>query len=125
MAPRISPGKIIGGAYVPAGVVVSNLAYSTQRDATVFPDPYDFVPERWTAPTPDMKLMYRPFSSGPRNCIGMHLARVQLLLSICALYQRFDLRLDPCMTDDMMALRDQGVMTPIGKKLWVHATARK
>lgn len=31
-APRISPGKIIGGEYIPAGVTVSNLPYTTQRD---------------------------------------------------------------------------------------------
>lgn len=123
VAPRISPGKMIGGNYVPAGVVVSNLAYSTQRDATVFQDPHEFNPDRWINPTPELKAMSRPFSTGPRNCVGMHLARVQLLLTICALYQRFRIQLDPRMTDAMMVLRDQGLMTPIGKKLWVQVTS--
>lgn len=54
----------------------------------------------------------------------MHLARVQLFLTVAALYQRFDVVLDPSTTDDMMVLRDQGIMTPIGKKLWVRVKPR-
>ncbi|KAK5045144.1 hypothetical protein LTR84_009477 [Exophiala bonariae] len=117
-APRLSPGKSIGGHHIPAGVTVSNLPYSTQRDATVFPDPHTFEPDRWDEPTPEMKLMNRPFSSGPRNCVGMHLARVQLFLTVVALYQRFDIEVDPSTTEEMMVLRDQGIMTPVGRKLW-------
>lgn len=124
VAPRISPGKLIGGQYVPAGTIVSNLAFSTQRDADTFPDPLEFKPERWEDPSPAMKIMSRPFSTGPRNCLGMHLARIQLLLTACALYQRFDLCLDSSMTEDMMRMRDQGVMTVSGKKLLMHITQR-
>ena len=68
--------------------------------------------------------MNRPFSTGPRNCVGMHLARVQLFLTICAIYQRFDIKLHSDMTEEMMVLRDQGVMSPVGKKLLVHVTHR-
>lgn len=124
VAPRVSPGKIIGGAYVTAGTAVSNLAYSTQRDEEIFPEPLRFMPEGWENPTPEMKLMHCPLSTGSRNCIGLHLARVQLLLTVCALYQRVDIRLDPRMTEEMMAMRDQGVMTVSGTKLWVSATPR-
>ena len=116
---------MIGGQYIPADVMVSNLPYSTHRDANVFPSPLTFNPDRWANPTAEMKTMYRPFSSGPRNCVGMHLARTQLLLTIAALYQRFDLRVDTDLTtEEMMVLRDQGVMNPIGKRLWVHAKPR-
>ena len=101
---------------------MSNLPYATGRDPSVFPDPDEFKPERWEIATAAMKGMNRPFSVGPMNCAGMHLARVQMLLTICGLYQRFDLKLDSCMTDEMMALRDQGLMSPIGEKLWMHAT---
>lgn len=123
-APRDSPGKIIGDGFIPAGVTVSNLPYSTHRDPGVFADPLTFEPDRWEEPTPEMKLMHRPFSSGPRNCVGLHLARVQLYLTIAALYQRFDVTLDPSTTDEMMIMRDQGLMSPIGKKLWVRLKPR-
>ncbi|CAK7203398.1 hypothetical protein SEUCBS139899_006131 [Sporothrix eucalyptigena] len=124
VAPRVSPGKVIGSTFVPAGVIVSNLQYATHRDPTVFTDPLEFQPERWETATPEMKTMTRPFSIGPRNCIGMHLARVQMLLTVCALYQRFELTLDPQTTDDMMDMRDLGLMAPVGKQLWMRVVPR-
>ncbi|KAJ9603454.1 hypothetical protein H2200_012232 [Cladophialophora chaetospira] len=125
VAPRVSPGKIIGGKYVPAGVIVSNVPYSTQRDPTAFPNPEEFSPDRWANPSPEMKIMHRPFATGPRNCIGMHLARVQLLITVCAIYQRYEVELDPKTTEEMMVMRDQGVMTASGKQLWVNITPRE
>ncbi|KAK6384526.1 hypothetical protein LTS17_002089 [Exophiala oligosperma] len=121
---RLSPGKSIGGSFVPYGTTVSNVPYATARDPEAFPDPEAFVPERWETATPWMRSMNRPFSTGNRNCIGMHLARVQVLLTICALYQRFDLALDPRVTEDMMVQRDFGLMTVSGKKLWMTAAPR-
>jgi cytochrome P450 len=123
--PRLCPGKMIADTFVPAGTIVSNLPYSTHRDPSVFLDPESFSPDRWTNPTPQMKAMYRPFGTGPRNCIGMHLAKMQLLMVTCALYQRFEIRLDPRTTEEMMVLRDQGLMTPMGKQLWVRIKERK
>ncbi|KAL1889734.1 hypothetical protein Sste5346_008720 [Sporothrix stenoceras] len=124
VAPRVSPGKVIGKAFVPAGVVVSNLQYATHRDPDVFADPLAFQPQRWEDATPAMKTMARPFNIGPRNCIGMHLARVQMLLTVCVLYQRFDLSLDLRTTDAMMEMRDLGLMAPVGKQLWMRAVPR-
>ncbi|KAG8163382.1 hypothetical protein KVR01_006679 [Diaporthe batatas] len=123
--PRISPGKQIGGHFVPAGTRVCNLAYTTHRDPAIFPDPEVFVPERWAAPTEAMKLAFRPFSTGPRNCIGMHLARMDIMLLVCALYNRFELRLDSERTTSaMMYAQDRGVMSPQGKAMFFHITPR-
>lgn len=123
-APRVSPGKTIGGHYVPQGTVVNSHPYTRARDPQVFPKPLEYYPERWESPTPAMKTMNTPFSTGARNCIGMHLARVQVILAICVIYQRFNLKLDPSMTEEMMKMRDVGLMNPIGKKLWMHAKHR-
>ena len=55
----------------------------------------------------------------------MHLARVQLLLTVCALYSRFDIELDYSRTtEEKMVMRDLGLMTPIGKEVWVRLNAR-
>lgn len=68
--------------------------------------------------------MQRPFMVGPRNCIGMHLARVQIFITVCALYQRFDLSVDPSITEEMMEMRDLGLMSPWGKSLKMHVSKR-
>ena len=121
----MSPGKGIGGDFIPRGTVVYSQSYSSGRDPEIFPDPLEFNPDRWQNATPAMKVMHRPFLSGPNLCLGMQLARVQLLLAVCSLYQRFDIRVDRSRTtDEMMVMRDMGVMSPSGKKLWIVAEPR-
>lgn len=91
------------------------MAYTSHRNPRIFPDPESFIPDRWINPTTDMKVAFRPFSTGPRNCIGIHLARVQVLLMICTLYSRYDLQLDNPVTEDMMVAADRGIMTAHAK----------
>ncbi|KAF4552798.1 Cytochrome P450-like protein 12 [Elsinoe fawcettii] len=123
--PRISPGKVIGGHYVPAGTKVGSLAYHTHRNPDVFPDPEKFYPERWDKATPEMKVMFRPFSLGPRNCIGMHIARQQVFLTVSRMYQRYDVTLDPTMTEKDMVEDDRGIFFPQAKTFRVSLKARQ
>lgn len=111
--------------YVPKGTRVSNLAYSTHHNPKIFPHPLFYDPDRWNNPTPEMKAVYRPFSTGPRICIGMHLANVQLLLSIATLYLRYDIAVYPRTTDEDMVAADRGILLPRGENLWVTVKPRK
>lgn len=112
-SPRVSPGKMIGGRYVPAGVVVGSNPYTTARDPSVFPRPDVFDPSRWEKATSMMRVMNRPFSSGPRNCIGKHLAEITLALTVARLYQLYDMVPDPSMTEQVVQPKDMGAF-----KLW-------
>ncbi|KAK4943609.1 hypothetical protein LTR10_016904 [Elasticomyces elasticus] len=120
--PRVSPGKTIGDHFIPAGVQVATPAYVTCRDPKVFPNPTEYIPERWLNATSDMKNMSRPFSYGPRNCIGKHLADIGLHLTLTRLYQLYDIEIDPSMTDAMMVQKDRGVSAPWDEKLIVRPT---
>ncbi|KAK7911554.1 hypothetical protein PG985_014035 [Apiospora marii] len=56
-----------------------------QRHPKYWPRPNDFLPERWTVAEgdplyPSTPNTWLPFSQGPRNCIGMELASVELRL---------------------------------------------
>ncbi|UPK95717.1 hypothetical protein LCI18_006652 [Fusarium solani-melongenae] len=124
LAPRISPGKTISGEYISKGTKVSSLPYCTHRHAEVFPDPWKFDPSRWLEPTPEMKTMWRPFSLGPRNCIGLHLAKMQIFVAAAALYLKYDIRVDDSITEDMMDMEDRGILSPRGKELKVFFTKR-
>ena len=64
-------GLQICGYSIPKGTIVGMQAYTNHRDPNVFPEPEDFVPERWLEPTVAMKLNFLPFSTGPRACIGL------------------------------------------------------
>lgn len=106
---------MISGRWVPKGVIVETCTYTTARDPTVFTDPLTFDPSRWEEPTPEMKKMSRPFSYGPRNCIGQHLAEMALTLTICRLYQLYDMVPTPEMTPEFMRQEDNGVLEPKNK----------
>ncbi|KAL8827188.1 MAG: hypothetical protein Q9191_003339 [Dirinaria sp. TL-2023a] len=92
--PRYVPpgGSTIGSnqIHLPAHTIVSAQAYSTHRDPSVFPDPDSFLPERWLDETPEMRKLYIPFGAdGPRKCIGIHLAWMELRVGLAALFWRF------------------------------------
>ncbi|KAK5217996.1 hypothetical protein LTR99_003388 [Exophiala xenobiotica] len=120
--PRISPGKVIGDHFIPKGVQVATPAYVTARDEAVFPNPTEYIPERWLSATAEMRNMSRPFSYGPRNCIGKHLADIGLHLTLTRLYQLYDIEIDPSMTDMMMLQKDRGVCAPWDQRLIVRPT---
>ena len=110
--PRVSPGKTLSGHFVPSGVVVETCTYATVRDARVFDRPLDFDPSRWEGSTGEMKRMSRPFSYGPRNCVGRHLAELALTLTVARLYQLYDIVPDATIDPSQMQQVDHGVLEP-------------
>lgn len=55
----------------PAGSMIIPTLYPALHDPEVYPDPDNFVPDRWDNPTPDMeKRSWLVFGSGPHVCLG-------------------------------------------------------
>lgn len=71
-------------------------APGVQRNPDYWPRPNDFLPERWIATEGDplyvaTKEAWTPFSLGPRNCIGMELAMIELRLVSVLIARTFDI----------------------------------
>lgn len=71
------------------------------RSARFFDSPKEFRPERWlaedggdAAARSSIEDTLRPFSLGPRNCIGKLLALAEAKLVISKLLWHFDMELD-------------------------------
>lgn len=66
--PRKVPdrGAVLGGYQLPGGCVVSTQALTIQRDPVAFPDPEEFIPERWGNVTSDMKDHFVAFGGSMR-----------------------------------------------------------
>ena len=71
-----------GDYHVPAKTEVFICPHTIHRRPDLWPDPDQFVPERFDpAHLPERHpLAFIPFSAGPRNCIGEHLARWEMLI---------------------------------------------
>ncbi|KAL4951900.1 cytochrome P450 [Aspergillus filifer] len=89
--PRVVPekGSSLVGHWVPGGSTVTTQLYSLHRDNQVFPEPERFDPDRWESPSKAMKDAYMPFGAGSRNCVGLHLAKMELRLATAYFFRNF------------------------------------
>ncbi|KAI0192142.1 cytochrome P450 monooxygenase-like protein [Astrocystis sublimbata] len=92
--PRHSPGAVIDGHYVPSGVVVGNSNYEMSRDPRYWHEPEKFLPERWIGEGyHDNKKASQPFSTGPRGCLGINLAYLEMRITLATIIYAYDLEL--------------------------------
>ncbi|KAH7336568.1 cytochrome P450 monooxygenase-like protein [Rhexocercosporidium sp. MPI-PUGE-AT-0058] len=97
--PRVSTGDTISGYSVPAGTSVTSSFWTTSHSSQYFTSPRSFCPERWLAHdhafwedrfADDVKDASRPFSIGPRACIGISLAELEMRIILARLAWEFD-----------------------------------
>ena len=73
-----TPTSINGYGNIPGGVKVSSSAYTLHRNLEVYPNPTEWLPERWLEPEPgkieNMRKLFWAFGSGGRMCIGNNFA---------------------------------------------------
>ncbi|KAM5448232.1 hypothetical protein McanCB56680_001040 [Microsporum canis] len=100
--PRVSPGAVVDGHYVPKGVTVQTCHFTTTHDERNFIVPREFHPERFLAPThplyegrfsSDNRKAFIPFSLGPRGCPGSNSAYMQARIFLAKLVWTFDMEL--------------------------------
>jgi cytochrome P450 len=98
--PRISPGAMVDGFYVPQGVVCQQSPFSLSRSSEYFRDPHLFRPQRWLpASDPryepryadDQLKSFYPFGIGPRMCVGREIAWQQMKLFMAKVLWTFDI----------------------------------
>jgi cytochrome P450 len=78
VAPRIARRPIeVGGRVYPAGVGLVPCAYLVHHDATIYPDPYAFRPERFVGQQPGT-YTWIPFGGGRRRCLGSSFAMLEM-----------------------------------------------
>ncbi|KLU90653.1 hypothetical protein MAPG_10505 [Magnaporthiopsis poae ATCC 64411] len=103
MPPRISPGATVDGRYVPKGTIVAIYQNATCLNPEHFVDATSFRPERFLPPGHPMydtrlaagsnMAVFKPFSYGPRDCLGKNLAYAEMRLVAARILLRFDVEL--------------------------------
>lgn len=81
----------IGEFTIPADSSVLLVPWVTHRLREFWPDPLEFLPDRWAAGGPIHRHAYFPFGAGQRMCIGRPLALMEMQLVVSLASRRFRL----------------------------------
>ncbi|KAK5164807.1 uncharacterized protein LTR77_009471 [Saxophila tyrrhenica] len=99
--PRDTPrsGAVICGVHVPGGVAVGVPAATLGRNASVYPNPDVWDPDRWeggknATDLGTMKTSYLGFGHGSRHCIGINVAKQFIQKMIAQLVLRYEVELE-------------------------------
>ncbi|XXG99781.1 hypothetical protein Hte_006122 [Hypoxylon texense] len=96
--PRVSPGTLVDGAYIPSGVTCQISYFAAARSPRFFVDPLKFRPQRWLPPDHprfDNLKASKPFGQGPRGCPGGAIALATIRLFVATVLWHFDLEAVP------------------------------
>ncbi|CAL9697376.1 unnamed protein product [Knipowitschia caucasica] len=82
---------VVNGQRLPKGAWLEIPAGFLHHDPEHWPEPDKFIPERFT---PEEKanrhpFVYLPFGAGPRNCVGMRLAQLEIKMALVNVFRRF------------------------------------
>ncbi|XP_078521132.1 cytochrome P450 3A21-like [Lissotriton helveticus] len=85
----------VNGVTIPEGVVVMIPLFPLHRDPEYWPEPDVFNPDRFSKENKNTQEPYTflPFGSGPRNCIGMRFALLNIKVGIVSLLQNFSFQI--------------------------------
>ncbi|KAK3679723.1 hypothetical protein LTR78_000099 [Recurvomyces mirabilis] len=92
-------GAQISGHYLPAGTIVGINSWVVQYDMDVYPEPYQFRPERWLPRSDNaehlaqMEKSFLAFGAGSRICMGRHLSMIELRKLIPRILQEFEIEM--------------------------------
>src|SRR3954447_2415169 len=80
----------LGGYTIPAGEMLAPCIWLTHRRAEVYPDPYEFRPERFLDRGPET-YTWLPFGGGTRRCAGAAFAQLEMTVVMKTIAQLVDM----------------------------------
>jgi len=81
----------LNGVHFPKGCNIILAYFLAHSDPDVWPEPDKFDPERFRDGSSEDRhpFQFNPFGAGPRNCIGMRLAQMEVKITMVELMRKF------------------------------------
>ncbi|KAJ7375374.1 Thromboxane-A synthase [Desmophyllum pertusum] len=81
----------LNGIHIPAGTEIVIPIYALHHDADAWEDSEKFDPERFRGPAKDIRhaFQFLPFGAGPRNCIGMRFALMEIKITLARILMKY------------------------------------
>jgi cytochrome P450 len=85
----------VGDTVIPAGSTVIVYVYGAHHAPAHWPNPEEFDADRFVKGTDKLRtpFTYFPFGGGPRGCIGLHYAMLQILMILSEILRKYDFEL--------------------------------
>uniref|UniRef100_A0A671M8B5 Thromboxane-A synthase n=1 Tax=Sinocyclocheilus anshuiensis TaxID=1608454 RepID=A0A671M8B5_9TELE len=93
VARDVDQDTVVNGQLLPKGSSLEIPAGYLHYNPEHWTEPEKFIPERFT---PEAKasrhpFVYLPFGAGPRSCVGMRLAQLEIKMALLHIFRRFDM----------------------------------
>lgn len=100
------------------GVQVIIPAYALQRDEKYYPNPDQFIPERFNAENSAGKSFvdrpYMAFGEGPRICIGLRLGKMQSKVGLVLMLKNYNFELIGSTLKPLVINTSSFIIAPVG-----------
>ncbi|XP_023174913.2 probable cytochrome P450 28a5 [Drosophila hydei] len=122
------PNKKGGNFTVERGTTVIVPHCCFMLDEEYFPNPQDFKPERFMQPDAARKYreqgVFMGFGDGPRVCIGMRFALIQIKAALVETLTKFNVRINPKTRKDIL-YDPMAFVTTLQGGIWLDFEARQ
>jgi cytochrome P450 len=112
-----------GQKYPTEGFGVWVLHDAIQRHPKYWPQPNEFLPERWLVeadhPLHPPKWAWRPFEYGTRNCVGQTLVMLDVKVTLLITLREFDIRDAYAEWDRLNPAKAKGIKTVDGERAYM------
>ena len=81
----------LNGIHIPSGTEIVIPIYALHHDPDAWRDPEKFDPERFRGPAKEARhaFQFLPFGAGPRNCIGMRFALMEIKIALVRILTKY------------------------------------
>lgn len=111
---------------LPVGSKVVIPIQALHYDPKYYPEPEKFNPDRFSEENKQnmVKCTYLPFGDGPRICIGLRFAKIEVKLATIKLISNYEFKLNAKTKDPLMFSAETAFVSPIGG-IWIDFVPRK